>query len=51
MPAKQHGHKHPEVEQRVKALEEKIKKLEKTALDLQNQLKTHDHPHDHPHTH
>jgi polyhydroxyalkanoate synthesis regulator phasin len=29
MPVKQHSHKHPEVEQRVKALEQQIKKLEK----------------------
>lgn len=47
MPAKQHGHKHPEVEQRVKALEAKAKKLEKAVRDLQQKLKTHDHPHTH----
>ena len=47
MPVKQHSHKHPEVEQRVKALEAKTKKLEKAVSGLQHKLKTHDHPHTH----
>lgn len=47
MPVTQHRHKHPEVEQRVKALEAKTKKLEKEVRDLQHRLKTHDHPHTH----
>lgn len=51
VPVKQHSHKHPEVDHRVKALELKTKKLEKELRDLQRKLKTHDHPHTHPHTH
>jgi chaperonin cofactor prefoldin len=47
MPVKKENHKHPEVEQRVKAIEPKVKTLEKTVRDLQHQLKTHDHPHTH----
>jgi chaperonin cofactor prefoldin len=47
MPVKQHSHKHPEVEQRVKTLEAKTKKLEKAVRDLQHKLKTHGHPHTH----
>jgi len=47
MPVKQHTHKHPEVDQRVKALEAKTKKLEKAVSELQSKLKTHDHPHTH----
>lgn len=47
MPTKQHSHKHPEVEQRVKALEQQMKKLVKEVHDLQQKLKTHDHPHTH----
>jgi hypothetical protein len=47
MPVKQHSHKHPEVEHRVRALEAKTKKLEKAVRDLQHKLKTHDHPHTH----
>ncbi len=47
MPVKQHSHKHPEVEHRVKALEAKAKKLEKAVRDLLHKLKMHDHPHTH----
>ena len=47
MAVKKHSHKHPEVEQRVKALEAKAKKLEKAVHDLQHKLKTHGHPHTH----
>jgi len=48
MPAqKKRSHKHPEVEQRVKALERKVKKLQKGVHDLQRKLKTHAHPHTH----
>ena len=47
MPVKKHNHKHPEVEQRVKALEAKMKKLENQLRDLQQQIQTHDHPHTH----
>jgi len=47
MPVKKHSHKHPEVEQRVKALEAKMKKTEKQLRDLQQRLKTHAHPHTH----
>lgn len=51
MPVKPHGHKHPEVEHRVKALEAKTRKLDKQIRDLQRKLKSHNHPHTHPHTH
>jgi len=51
MPVKPHSHKHPEVEQRVKALERQIKKLEKEVHGLRHKFKTHDHPHTHPHSH
>jgi len=47
MTAKQHSHKHPEVEQRMKTLEAKTKKLEKELRELQRKFKTHDHPHSH----
>jgi len=47
MPVKQRSHKHPEVDQRVKALEAKSKKLEKAVRELQQKLNTHDHPHTH----
>ena len=47
MPVKQRSHKHPEVEQRVIALEQQIKKLEKEVRSLQQKLATHDHPHTH----
>jgi chaperonin cofactor prefoldin len=45
------SHKHPDSEQRIKALEKQCKKLETDVRDLQKKLQTHDHPHDHPHTH
>ncbi|MGO8795224.1 MAG: hypothetical protein ACLQLC_10410 [Candidatus Sulfotelmatobacter sp.] len=47
MADQQHGHQHPEVEQRVKALEERVKKLEKELHDIQHKVETHDHPHSH----
>jgi len=47
MAAKQHSHKHPEVEKHVKILEQRVKKLEKQIRDLQHKLMTHDHPHTH----
>jgi chaperonin cofactor prefoldin len=47
MPVKKHGHKHPEVEQRMKALERQMKRLERAMHDLQHKFKTHDHPHSH----
>ena len=47
MAVKKTGHKHPEVEQRVKALEQKVKNLEKIIGDLQHKFETHDHPHTH----
>jgi chaperonin cofactor prefoldin len=49
MPVKRHSHKHPEVEQRMKTLEQKTKKLEKELRGLQRKFKTHKHPHTHPH--
>ena len=47
MLVKSHSHKHPEVEQRVQALEPKTKTLEKTVRDLQHKMKAHAHPHTH----
>jgi len=47
MAVKQHSHKHPQVEQRLKTLEAKAKKLEKAVRDLQQNVKTHEHPHTH----
>jgi chaperonin cofactor prefoldin len=47
MPVKRHSHKHPEVEKRVKALEQQIKRLEKEMRSLRQKLATHDHPHTH----
>ncbi len=36
-----------EIDQRVKALEEHVKKLQKEMQDLKHKLETHDHPHTH----
>ena len=47
MPVKQHSHKHPQVEHRVRTLEAKTKNLEKAVRDLQRKFKTHGHPHTH----
>jgi chaperonin cofactor prefoldin len=47
MPVKQHSHKHPDVELRVRKLEREMKKLEKALGDVQRKLKTHGHPHTH----
>jgi chaperonin cofactor prefoldin len=40
-------HKHPESDQRIKAIEEQVKKLEQRLSDLENKVRTHDHPHSH----
>ena len=49
--AQESGLSRSAVEQRVKALEQKTKKLAKELRDLQHEVKTHDQPHTHPHTH
>jgi prefoldin subunit 5 len=41
------SHHHPDYDQRIKALEEQIKKLQKEMQDLKQKLETHDHPHTH----
>jgi len=46
MAAQQTSHKHPDSEQRIKTLEEQVKKLQQVR-DLQQKLQTHDHPHSH----
>ena len=43
----QHSHHHPDYDQRIRALEEQVKKLEKEVRDLKQKLETHDHPHAH----
>ena len=40
-------HQHPNYDQRIKALEEQIKKLQKDLQDLKHKVDTHDHPHSH----
>lgn len=40
-------HKHPESDRRIKALEELVKKPEHQLRDLEQKMKTHDHPHSH----
>ena len=43
----EHSHHHPDYDQRIKALEEQIKKLHQEMRDLKHRLDTHDHPHSH----
>ncbi len=43
----QQGHHHPDYDQRIKALEELIRKLQKDMQDLKHKMDTHDHPHSH----
>jgi len=40
-------HDHPDYDQRIKALEEQVNKLEKELHDRKHTLETHDHPHSH----
>jgi chaperonin cofactor prefoldin len=40
-------HHHPDYDERIKALEEQIKKLQKDVHDLKHKVETHDHPHSH----
>jgi Skp family chaperone for outer membrane proteins len=40
-------HHHPDYDQRFKALEEQLKKLQKELHDLKHKVETHDHPHSH----
>lgn len=47
MAEEQTGHKHPDSDQRVQALEEQMKKLQQEVRDLQRKMETHDHPHTH----
>jgi len=47
MADKQTGHKHPDSDQRIKTLEEQLKKVQHEIRDLQQKLQTHDHPHSH----
>jgi len=41
------AHNHPDYDQRIKALEDQIKKLQKDIHELQHKMETHDHPHSH----
>jgi chaperonin cofactor prefoldin len=41
------SHLHPDYDQRIKVLEEQIKKLQNEVNDLKHKLETHDHPHTH----
>jgi archaellum component FlaC len=41
------SHQHPDYDQRIKGLEEQIKKLQKEVQDLKHKMETHDHPHTH----
>lgn len=47
MAEQQAGHKHPDSDQRLKTLEDHVKKLQQEVRDLQQKLQTHDHPHSH----
>ena len=47
MAEQKQSHYHPDYDQRIKALEDQIKKLEKEVSDLKRKLETHDHPHTH----
>jgi peptidoglycan hydrolase CwlO-like protein len=41
------SHKHPDSDQRIKALEEQVKKLQNEVRGLQQKMETHNHPHSH----
>ncbi|HUO29815.1 MAG TPA: hypothetical protein VMU80_11405 [Bryobacteraceae bacterium] len=43
----QDSHHQPDYDQRIKALEDQIKKLQNEVGDLKHKLETHDHPHTH----
>jgi chaperonin cofactor prefoldin len=43
------GHHHPDYDQRIKAVEEQMQKLQQQVRELQQKLETHDHPHTHSH--
>lgn len=43
------GHHHPDYDQRIKAVEDQMKKLQQQVRELQQKLDTHDHPHTHSH--
>jgi len=45
--AEAHSHLHPDYDQRIKVLEEQVKKLQKEVQDLRHKVETHDHPHTH----
>jgi len=45
--AEQHSHHHPDYDQRIKTLEEQIRKMQKELQDLIHKMETHDHPHSH----
>jgi prefoldin subunit 5 len=45
--AEARSHHHPDYDQRIKALKEQIKKLQKEVRDLKQKMETHDHPHTH----
>jgi chaperonin cofactor prefoldin len=47
MSDKQTSHKRPDSDQRIKTLEEQVKKRQQEVRDLQQKMQTHDHPHSH----
>jgi len=47
MADKRDSHHHPDYDQRIKALEEQVKKLDQELQQVRQKLDTHDHPHSH----
>jgi Skp family chaperone for outer membrane proteins len=47
MPKTPESHYHQDYDERIKAVEEQIKKLQKEMQDMKHKLETHDHPHTH----
>ncbi len=47
MADKRESHHHPDYDERIKALEKQVNKLEQELQQVRQKLETHDHPHSH----